>query len=160
MRGLIRPRMLTQKHAAARAKVCLKCRARSLGRAGGKCPGEGLCESNQAQIAGEGETSPSYPRTARRVVHQPTHQVVRQHPAVELLTHPRCGLAAKRATAGNEVGFKLIKHRLDFPALVIHSGQRERGGDNRETSVPDPFDLTLAQTIKTTEPQREISTVK
>ncbi len=38
MRGLMRPRLLTHLHAAARAKVRLKCCARNLGRAGGKYP--------------------------------------------------------------------------------------------------------------------------
>ena len=42
MRGLIRPRLLTHLHAAARASVSKKSRALSLGRAGGKCPGQGL----------------------------------------------------------------------------------------------------------------------
>ena len=66
------------------------------------------------------------------MVHQPTHRIVRQHPTQELLAHPVCGFAAKAAALMVEVGFKLIKHRLDFPALVIDSGQLQRRGADRE----------------------------
>ena len=66
------------------------------------------------------------------MVHQPTHRIVRQHPTQELLAHPVCGFAAKAAALMAEVGFKLIKHRLDFPALVIDSGQLQRRGADRE----------------------------
>lgn len=54
MRALARPRLLTQRSVAASHSKAANQRLRSLGRAGGKCPGQGLGAAQQLDVAGEG----------------------------------------------------------------------------------------------------------
>ena len=57
---------------------------------------------------------------------KPAHRVVRQHPAVELLTHQRRCLAAQHALALRQVGLELVEDGLNLPALVVQRRQFQR----------------------------------
>jgi hypothetical protein len=62
-------------------------RLRRLGRSGGKGPGLGLCAPQQFDMSFEGQLGVGYSVQRGALVQQPSHRVVRQHPAEELLAH-------------------------------------------------------------------------
>ena len=83
--------------------------------------------AQQLEVTGKGQ------RTMRRSVpggalmQQPAHGIVRQDPAIELLAYQLGLLAAQHPAATQQVGLELIKDGFDLPALVIQSGQLQRG---------------------------------
>ena len=56
-------------------------------------------------------------------MHQPTHRIVRQHPAVELLAYQVRRFTAQHPPPLMQVRLQLVKDTFDFPALVINRRQ-------------------------------------
>ncbi len=121
--------------AAAGAAQCrhltqdsLNQRRRSLGRPGGKDPGSRLSAAQQVNVAREGQTSLVQTMLARRLVHQPAHGVVGQHPAVELLAHAvggavvHAGNGQRRQAAGGVA--HVYGHLADQRQSADHFGAR------------------------------------
>src|SRR5659263_222551 len=131
MRGLTRPRLLIHRSEAASRSNSSNQRLRSRGLRGGESPGAGLGAAQQVDMSREGKPFVLQSLGARRLVNQPAHGVMRQHPAIELLAYALRGFAAQRATALHQMGLEFIKHRLNLPALVIELRQLSGGGTLR-----------------------------
>jgi hypothetical protein len=123
MRGLLRPLLLEQRRAAASMSSLSNQRLRFLDCAGGKRPGWGKLLSEQMNVFGKRQLA--VPQLVRLgcFVHQPAYRIVGQHPAVELLSNAIGCFAPEHSSALAQVGFELIKHPLNLPALVVGLGQ-------------------------------------
>ena len=118
IRGERRLRVLVARVRALAWSSSPNHRRRCLGRSGGKGPGLGLCTPEQFDVSFEGQLGVGYSVARGPLVQQPSHRVVRQHPAEKLLAHEFRCLAAQHAPALPQVRLELIEYGLDFPALV------------------------------------------
>jgi len=87
MRGLALPRLLVHRSLAAWRSTSSNQRLRRRGPTGRKCPGVGLGTAQQVNMARKRKSPLLQTLSACRLVHQPAHSVMRQHPAVKLLAH-------------------------------------------------------------------------
>jgi len=87
MRGLRRSWVWVARKRPLSSSTSWKRRRRSLGLAGGESPGGGLFSAQQLDVAGKGQPVVRHSVTSGPLVQQPAHGVVRQYPAIELLTH-------------------------------------------------------------------------
>lgn len=124
MRGDLLLSVRVARSVAAAASSLLNQRARLRGRPGGKGPGVGLFAAKELQVPHEGQILVRYVVARRAVVQQPTHRVVHQHPAVELLPDDLGRLAAQHPAALPQVRRQLVVDRLHFPASVVQLGHR------------------------------------
>ena len=68
-----------------------------------------MFSAQQLDVAGKGQPVVRHSVTGGPLVQQPAHGVVRQYPAIELLTHQLGRLAAQHPAASQQVGLQLIK---------------------------------------------------
>src|ERR1019366_1780093 len=119
MRGERRSRVLVARVRALAWSSSPNHRRRRLGRSGGKGPGSGLCAPQQFDVSFEGQLGVGYSVARGPLVQQPSHRVVREHPAEEFLAYEFGRLAAQHAPALPQMRLELIEHGVDLPALVI-----------------------------------------
>lgn len=102
---------------------------------GGKGWHDSQLATDDAQGMREGEPAGVDVLAPGRLVHQSPDGPMGQHHPVKLLLHELWCLAAQHHLAAAQMGFELVEHAFDFPALRIEGGQLLRRQETPEESL-------------------------